>query len=154
MNEDLIVENIDLAENLFSKNYSAFIKEKPRTVTIEDEVFALYSFEKMIALTTINSMQVSEVRALKAYANTLKDILGPTIYDQKGKGWSMLMLSASIIIGSNTEGDLLFIDRHDGKTLYIFRHDDGSLFKTKMTLYKLIKAYSVALSLITYCISY
>ena len=144
MNEDLIVENIDLAENLFTKNYSAFIKEKPRTVTIEDEVFALYCFEKMIALTTINSMQVSEVRALKAYANTLKDILGPTIYDQKGKSWSMLMLSASIIIGSNTEGDLLFIDRHDGKTLYIFRHDDGSLFKTKMTLYKLIKAYSVA----------
>ena len=144
MNEDMIVENIDLAENLFAKNYSAFIKEKPRIVTIEDEVFTLYSFEKMIALTTVNSMQVSEVRALKAYANTLKDILGPTVYDQKGKSWSMLMLSASITIGSNTEGDLLFIDRHDGKTLYIFRHDDGSLFKTKMTLYKLIKAYSVA----------
>ena len=142
MNEDLIVESVDLAENLFTKNYSNFIKEKPRTITVEDEDFKLFSFEEMIALTNIDGMEVSEVRALKAYANSLKDILGPTIYDQKGKQWSMLMLSASITIGKNSEGDLLFVDRHDGKTLYIFRHDDGGLFNTKMTLYKLIKAYS------------
>lgn len=142
MNKDLIVENVNLAENLFTKHYSNFIKEKPRTVTVEDEDFKLFSFEEMIALTTIDGMEVSKVRALKAYVNTLKSILGPTVSDQKGKQWSMLMLSASITIGKNTEGDLLFIDRHDGKTLYIFRHDDGSLFKTKMTVSKLIKAYS------------
>ena len=142
MNKDLIVENVNLAENLFTKHYSNFIKEKPRTVTVEDEDFKLFSFEEMIALTTIDDMEVSKVRALKAYVNTLKSILGPTVSDQKGKQWSMLMLSASITIGKNTEGDLLFIDRHDGKTLYIFRHDDGSLFKTKMTVSKLIKAYS------------
>ena len=142
MNKDLIVENVNLAENLFTKHYSNFIKEKPRTVTVEDEDFKLFSFEEMIALTTIDDMEVSKVRALKAYVNTLKSILGPTVSDKKGKQWSMLMLSASITIGKNTEGDLLFIDRHDGKTLYIFRHDDGSLFKTKMTVSKLIKAYS------------
>ncbi|AEH01961.1 hypothetical protein [Lacinutrix sp. 5H-3-7-4] len=142
MNKDLIVENVNLAENLFTKHYSNFIKEKPRTVTVEDEDFKLFSFEEMITLTTIDGMEVSKVRALKAYVNTLKSILGPTVSDQKGKQWSMLMLSASITIGKNTEGDLLFIDRHDGKTLYIFRHDDGSLFKTKMTVSKLIKAYS------------
>lgn len=142
MNKDLIVENVNLAENLFTKHYSNFIKEKPRTVTIEEEDFKLFSFEEMIALTTIDGMEVSKVRALKAYVNTLKNILGPTVYDQKGKQWSMLMLSASLTIGKNTEGDLLFIDRHDSKTLYIFRHDDGSLYKTKMTLNKLIKAYS------------
>lgn len=142
MNKDLIVENVNLAENLFTKHYSNFIKEKPRTVTVEDEGFKLFSFEEMITLTTIDGMEVSKVRALKAYVNTLKSILGPTVSDQKGKQWSMLMLSASITIGKNTEGDLLFIDRHDGKTLYIFRHDDGSLFKTKMTVSKLIKAYS------------
>ena len=142
MNEDLIVETVDLAENLFAKNYSNFIKEKPRTVTVEDEEFKLFSFKKMIALTTIDGMEVSEVRALKAYVNTLKGILGPSVLDQKGNKWSMLMLSASITIGKNTEGDLLFIDKRDSKTLYIFRHDDGSLFKTKLTLYKLIRAYS------------
>ncbi|AUC23521.1 hypothetical protein BTO15_16060 [Polaribacter sejongensis] len=142
MSTDFIIESIDLAKNLFRKNYRDFISEKPRTVTLEDEDFKLYSFEKMISLTNIDGMEVSEARALRAYANSLKDILGPTIYDQKGKQWSMLMLSASITIGKNSEGDLLFIDRHDSKTLYIFRHDDGGLFKTKMTLYKLIKAYS------------
>ncbi|AXO79633.1 hypothetical protein DZC78_04275 [Olleya aquimaris] len=142
MNEDLIVDNVNLADNLFTKHYSNFIKEKPRTVTVEEEDFKLFSFEEMIALTTIDGMEVSKVRALKAYVNTLKNILGPTVYDQKGKQWSMLMLSASLTIGENTEGDLLFIDRHDSKTLYIFRHDDGSLYKTKMTLNKLIKAYS------------
>lgn len=142
MNKDLIVENVNLAENLFTKHYSNFIKEKPRTVAVEEEDFKLFSFEEMIALTTIDGMEVSKVRALKAYVNTLKNILGPTVYDQKGKQWSMLMLSASLTIGENTEGDLLFIDRHDSKTLYIFRHDDGSLYKTKMTLNKLIKAYS------------
>ncbi|WP_289044044.1 hypothetical protein [uncultured Olleya sp.] len=142
MNEDLIVDNVNLAENLFTKHYSNFIKEKPRTVIVDEEDFKLFSFEEMIALTTIDGMEVSKVRALKAYVNTLKNILGPTVYDQKGKQWSMLMLSASLTIGENTEGDLLFIDRHDSKTLYIFRHDDGSLYKTKMTLNKLIKAYS------------
>lgn len=142
MNEDLIVDNVNLVDNLFTKHYSNFIKEKPRTVTVEEEDFKLFSFEEMIALTTIDGMEVSKVRALKAYVNTLKNILGPTVYDQKGKQWSMLMLSASLTIGENTEGDLLFIDRHDSKTLYIFRHDDGSLYKTKMTLNKLIKAYS------------
>ena len=142
MNEDLIVDNVNLADNLFTKHYSNFIKEKPRTVAVEEEDFKLFSFEEMIALTTIDGMEVSKVRALKAYVNTLKNILGPTVYDQKGKQWSMLMLSASLTIGENTEGDLLFIDRHDSKTLYIFRHDDGSLYKTKMTLNKLIKAYS------------
>ncbi|WP_458627040.1 hypothetical protein [Winogradskyella sp. PC D3.3] len=142
MNEDFIVTSVDNAKLMFRKNYRDFIAEKPRTVTVEDEDFKLFSFEKMIALTNIDGMEVSEVRALKAYANSLKDILGPTIYDQKGKKWSMLMLSASITIGKNSEGDLLFIDRHDGKTLDIFRHDDGSLFKTKWTLYTLIKTYS------------
>ncbi|MBB1421221.1 hypothetical protein H5200_04740 [Pseudoalteromonas sp. SG43-7] len=142
MDEDLIVQTVDLAQNLFAKNYSNFIKEKERTVTVEGEEFELLSFEKMIELTNINDMEVSEVRALKAYANTLKDVLGPTLYDQKGYGWSMLMLSASLTIGKNTEGDLLFLDRHNSKTLCIFRHDDASIFKTKVTLYKLIKAYS------------
>ena len=142
MNKDLIVESVDLAKNLFRKNYRDFIAEKPRTVTVEDEDFKLFSFEEMIALTTIDGMEVSEVRALKAYVNTLKSIVGPVVYDQKGNKWLMLMLSSSITIGKNTEGDLLFIDKYDKKTLYIFRHDDSSLFKTKMTLYKLIKAYS------------
>ncbi|WP_179352081.1 hypothetical protein [Winogradskyella vidalii] len=142
MNKDLIVTSVDEAKLMFRKNYRDFIAEKPRTVTIEDEDFKLFSFDKMISSTNIDGMEVSEVRALKAYVNTLKNILGPTVYDQKGKEWSMLMLSASITIGKNSEGDLLFVDRHDGKTLYIFRHDDGSLFKTKMTLYKLIKATS------------
>ncbi|WP_225037202.1 hypothetical protein [Winogradskyella sp. SM1960] len=142
MSTDFIIESIDLAENLFRKNYRDFISEKPRTVTVEDEDFKLFSFEKMISLTNIDGMEVSEARALRAHAITLNDIMGSTMYDQKGKQWSTLMLSASITIGKNSEGDLLFVDRHDGKTLYIFRHDDGGLFKTKMTLHKLIKAYS------------
>jgi len=142
MSTDFIIESIDLVKNLFRKNYRDFILEKQITVTVEDEDFKLYSFEKMISLTNIDGMEVSEARALRAYATTLNDIFGPTMYDQKGKQWSTLMLSASITIGKNSEGDLLFVDIHDGKTLYIFRHDDGGLFKTKMTLYKLIKAYS------------
>lgn len=142
METDLIIETRERASDLFNKNYNAFIAVQPRVVTIQDEAFTLYSFEKMIAITNIDGLDVSEARALKAYVKTLKTILGPTVYDQKGKHWSMLMLSSSITIGSNTEGDLLFIDRHDSKTLYIFRHDDGSLFKTNWTLNKLIKAYS------------
>ena len=142
METNLIIESVEDAGNLFNKKYKAFITEQPRTVTIEDDTFTLYSFEKMIALTNIDGLEVSEARALKGYVKTLKTILRPTVYDQKGKKWSMLMLSSSITIGNNTSGDLLFIDRHDGKTLYIFRHDDGSLFKTKWTLSKLIKAYS------------
>ncbi|MDN3619614.1 hypothetical protein QWY81_09130 [Polaribacter undariae] len=142
MSTDFIIESIDLAKNLFRKNYRDFISEKPRTVTVEDEDFKLYSFEKMISLTNIDGMEVSEARALRAYATTLNDIFGSTMYDQKGKKWQTGMLSSSITIGKNSEGDLLFVDRHDGKTLYIFRHDDGGLFNTKMTLYKLIKAYS------------
>ncbi|EPR74483.1 MULTISPECIES: hypothetical protein [Winogradskyella] len=142
MSTDFIIESIDLAKNLFRKNYRDFITEKQITVTVEDEDFKLFSFEKMISLTNIDGMEVSEARALRAYATTLNDVMGPTSYDQKGKKWNMAMLSASITIGKNSEGDLLFVDRHDGKTLYIFRHDDGGLFKTKMTLYKLIKAYS------------
>lgn len=142
METNLIIESVEDAGNLFNKKYNAFITEQPRTVTIEDDTFTLYSFEKMIALTNIDGLEVSEARALKGYVKTLKTILGPTVYDQKGKNWSMLMLSSSITIGNNASGDLLFIDRHDGKTLYIFRHDDGSLFKTKWTLSKLIKAYS------------
>ena len=113
METNLIIESVEDAGNLFNKQYNAFITAQPRTVTIEDDTFTLYSFEKMIALTNI-----------------------------EGKKWSMLMLSSSITIGNNASGDLLFIDRHDSKTLYIFRHDDGSLFKTKWTLSKLIKAYS------------
>ncbi|SFJ31983.1 hypothetical protein [Olleya namhaensis] len=142
METNLIIESVEDAGNLFNKKYNAFITEQPRTVTIEDDTFTLYSFEKMIALTNIDGLEVSEARALKGYVKTLKTILGPTVYDQKEKKWSMLMLSSSITIGNNASGDLLFIDRHDGKTLYIFRHDDGSLFKTKWTLSKLIKAYS------------
>ncbi|MEL0643331.1 hypothetical protein V6251_02985 [Olleya sp. Ti.3.14] len=142
METNLIIESVEDAGNLFNKQYNAFIAAQPRTVTIEDDTFTLYSFEKMIALTNIDGLEVSEARALKGYVKTLKTILGPTVYDQKGKNWSMLMLSSSITIGNNASGDLLFIDRHDGKTLYIFRHDDGSLFKTKWTLSKLIKAYS------------
>ncbi|WP_272023041.1 hypothetical protein [Olleya namhaensis] len=142
METNLIIESVEDAGNLFNKKYNAFITEQPRTVTIEDDTFTLFSFEKMIALTNIDGLEVSEARALKGYVKTLKTILGPTVYDQKGKNWSMLMLSSSITIGNNASGDLLFIDRHDGKTLYIFRHDDGSLFKTKWTLSKLIKAYS------------
>ncbi|PKG52317.1 hypothetical protein [Olleya sp. 1-3] len=142
METNLIIESVEDAGNLFNKQYNAFITAQPRTVTIEDDTFTLFSFEKMIALTNIDGLEVSEARALKGYVKTLKTILGPTVNDQKGKKWSMLMLSSSITIGNNASGDLLFIDRHDSKTLYVFRHDDGSLFKTKWTLSKLIKAYS------------
>ncbi|ADV50446.1 hypothetical protein Celal_3172 [Cellulophaga algicola DSM 14237] len=138
MLENLIVESLEELPLLFNKNYIAFIAEKTRSITVDDQEFTLYTAEELSAKITIDGLVVSNVYALKGYVKTIKEFLGPNTMDQKGNQFSMLMLAASKVIGHDN-GNLLFLDAHDSKSIYIFHPDGGDLTKTKLKLNTIIK---------------
>ena len=142
MNKDFIVASIDNAKQMFRKNYREFIAEKPRTVVFEEEEFKLYNFEKMMELTNIDGMEVSKIHALTPYVKTLSEFMNPIFNDLNGYKWSLEKLALGKAIGANSEGDLLFFGCYDNTKVHLFRHDDGSIKRTKLTLFEIIKQFS------------
>ncbi len=142
MNEDLILSSEDELKPLFRKNYREFIAEKPRTVTFEAEEFTLYNFEKMMKPTNIDGMKVSLIHALKPYVKTLSEFMNPTFKDLNGYKRSLEKLALGKAIGANSEGDLLFFGCYDNTNVHLFRHDDGTIQRTNLTLFKIVKQFS------------
>ena len=142
MNEDLIITSVDELKPMFRKNYREFIAEKPRTVVFEEEEFKLYNFEKMMERTNIDGMEVSHIYALNPYVKTLSEFMNPSFKDLDGYKWSLEKLALGKAIGANSEGDLLFFGCYDNTKVHLFRHDDGSIKRTKLTLFEIIKQFS------------
>ena len=142
MNENLIITSVDALKPMFRKNYREFIAEKPRTVIFEEEEFTLYNFEKMKERTNIDGMEVSRIYALNPYVKTLSEFMNPIFKDLDGYKWSLEKLALGKAIGANSEGDLLFFGCYDNSKVHVFRHDDGSIKRTKLTLFEIIKQFS------------
>ncbi|WP_299779043.1 hypothetical protein [uncultured Formosa sp.] len=142
MNENLIITSVDELKPMFRKNYREFIAEKPRTVIFEEEEFTLYNFEKMMKRTNIDGMEVSHIYALHPYVKTLSEFMNPSFKDLDGYKWSLEKLALGKAIGANSEGDLLFFGCYDNTKVHVFRHDDGSIKRTKLTLFEIIKQFS------------
>ena len=142
MNKHLIITSVDELKPMFRKNYREFIAEKPRTVIFEEEEFKLYNFEKMMELTNIDGMEISKIHALTPYVKTLSEFMNPIFNDLNGYKWSLEKLALGKAIGANSEGDLLFFGCYDNTKVHLFRHDDGSIKRTKLTLFEIIKQFS------------
>jgi hypothetical protein len=77
---------------------------------------------------------VLAIRQLSVFAQTLEDVMedGET-EDHKGKAYPLSHLADGVAIGTNGNGDVLYLDPADQSAVWVFHPDGGDVERVSKT---------------------
>lgn len=110
--------------------YSKFLAkhEADEEYETDDGQWCLLAANELLAEVDVDGKKVPAIRQLSAFASSLKDVLGSNATtDDKDKPYPLKRLAAGWAIGTESSGDVLYLDPSDKHSVWIFYHDGGDV---------------------------
>jgi hypothetical protein len=100
----------------------------------DDETWRLSTADELVETIDVDGQDVLAIRQLSVFAQTLEDVMedGET-EDHKGKAYPLSRLADGVAIGTNGNGDVLYLDPADQSAVWVFHPDGGDVERVSKT---------------------